>query len=44
MAGSTGVSSGGGYYVIAVTATILALVVLYLLSLFERRLRASNLD
>jgi putative Mg2+ transporter-C (MgtC) family protein len=44
MSGSIGVSSGGGYYVIAVTATILALVVLYLLNHFEKRLRAENLD
>jgi putative Mg2+ transporter-C (MgtC) family protein len=44
MSGSIGVSSGGGYYVIAVTATILALIVLYLLNHFEKRLRAENLD
>jgi len=44
MSGAIGVSCGGGYYVIAVTATILALIVLYLLNLFENWLRESKTD
>jgi len=36
MPGAIGVSCGGGYYVIAGFATILALIVLYLLHLLER--------
>ena len=44
MSGAIGVSSGGGYYVIAVTAAILALFVLYLLSHFERLIPKSKPD
>ena len=42
MSGAIGVSCGGGYYVIAVTASVLALIVLYLLNHFENWLRESK--
>lgn len=42
MSGAIGVSAGGGYFVIAVTAAVLAIVVLYLLKLLERRLHATK--
>ncbi|MDX1424303.1 MAG: MgtC/SapB family protein [Kiloniellales bacterium] len=42
MSGAIGVSAGGGYYVVAVTAAVLAIVVLYLLKLLERRLHATK--
>lgn len=42
MSGSVGVACGGGYYVVAVTATILAIVVLYAMSFIESRLKKSN--
>ena len=44
MSGAIGVSCGGGFYVIAVTASLLALIVLYLLNLFENWLRESKTD
>lgn len=37
MAGSIGLACGGGYYTVATLATILAVVILSLLRLFERR-------
>jgi putative Mg2+ transporter-C (MgtC) family protein len=44
MSGAIGVACGGGYYVIAASASVLALAVLYLLHLFEKWLRASAFD
>jgi len=42
MSGAIGVSAGGGYYVVAVTAAVLAIIVLYLLKLLERRLPSAK--
>jgi putative Mg2+ transporter-C (MgtC) family protein len=44
MSGAIGVACGGGYFVVAVAASVLAIAVLYLVSLFERWLRASKSD
>ena len=44
MSGSVGVACGGGYYVIAVLASVLAVIVLYLMSLFERQFFTAKFD
>lgn len=44
MTGAIGVACGGGYYVIAVLATVFAVVVLYVISLLERRFRGQKRD
>jgi len=44
MSGAVGVACGGGYYVIAVLATVFAVLVLYVISLLERRLRGPRSD
>jgi len=44
MSGAVGVACGGGYYVIAVLATVFAVLVLYVVSLLERRLRGPRSD
>jgi putative Mg2+ transporter-C (MgtC) family protein len=42
LAGAVGVACGGGYYTIALMATILALLILTVLRYLERRIEAAQ--
>jgi putative Mg2+ transporter-C (MgtC) family protein len=42
LAGAVGVACGGGYYSIALMATVLALAILTILAYLERRIEAAD--